>query len=842
MITSSLAALAGALASAVTGPAVLDADRQFKAQTFWDNRDWDWYRASIPLFECPDADITTTYYYRWELVTKHLVYGSPEDGYAFTEFIDRPFWSGTYGAISCPAGHQLYEVRWLKNPRFARDYSRYWFRVPGAQPRRYGCWLVDGIHAVSLVHPDAAFYRDLLPDIKANFEGWEKRQFVPDVGLFWQNGHDDGMEFNINSRQTQDILRGANGYRPGFNAYMFADARAIAAFAREAGDTATADSYDRKAAALRKAVLEKLWDPKRGFFFPMSMRDEQDKEGNVVKALTLTYQSGKFAGSEHGRELHGYIPWQFGMAEAPNTPAWKFLMQRDYFAADFGPTTVERNDPMFLLQKSCCWWSGQSWPYATAQTLTALANLLNGPTQAVITREDYLSLLQTYARTHRKNGRPYLAEACHPDTGSWEGHDAMGHSNHYFHSSYCDQIVTGLVGLRPRADDTVEVNPLAPDTWEWWALDDVPYHGHRLSILWDKSGNRYGKGKGLHVLAEGKPVAHSVELKKLTAALPAVAPPVRPRRANWAVNNAGSYHPMATASSTAHGAPSKAVDGNYWYHVEPPNRWIAATNTAEKPWFAVDFGLPRKFDSVFLYLLDDAGAGPAAAPAKVSLEYWKDGIWAPIPDLLPPVDGLRGHTANRFTFPTVEAARVRVIFDFALGQGAPGLTEIEVWGDASEKILPPPPPPPSLARTAKVTASFTSPYDKVEEANDGKVGFNVEPRNRWTCYGSPSDRDWLTFDFGKPTAFRRVDVMLFDDNGGVRRPDAMSVQIPDGQGWKDVAGQTFDPPRPAGGQKNAIAFPEVTAGQVRVQFTHHGKARSGVTEVEIWNEQPLVGQ
>lgn len=51
-------------------------------------------RANIPLFECPDRDVTTTYYYRWELVTKHLVYGSPEDGYAFTEFIDRPFWSG----------------------------------------------------------------------------------------------------------------------------------------------------------------------------------------------------------------------------------------------------------------------------------------------------------------------------------------------------------------------------------------------------------------------------------------------------------------------------------------------------------------------------------------------------------------------------------------------------------------------------------------------------------------------------------------------------------------------------------------------------------------------------
>ena len=114
--------------------AILDKQAHLDAQTFWDNRDWDWYKANIPFFECPDADITTTYYYRWELTTKHLTYGSPTSGYSYTEFIDRPFWSGAYGAISCPAGHQLYEVRWLRDPRYAQDYSRYWLRTPGAQP------------------------------------------------------------------------------------------------------------------------------------------------------------------------------------------------------------------------------------------------------------------------------------------------------------------------------------------------------------------------------------------------------------------------------------------------------------------------------------------------------------------------------------------------------------------------------------------------------------------------------------------------------------------------------------------------------------------------------------
>src|ERR1041384_433976 len=97
----------------VASAQVLDKQKLLEKQTFWDNRDWDWYKENIPFFECPDPDIETTYYYRWELITKHLTYGSPNSGYSFTEFIARPVWSGAYGSISCPAGHQLYEIRWL---------------------------------------------------------------------------------------------------------------------------------------------------------------------------------------------------------------------------------------------------------------------------------------------------------------------------------------------------------------------------------------------------------------------------------------------------------------------------------------------------------------------------------------------------------------------------------------------------------------------------------------------------------------------------------------------------------------------------------------------------------
>src|SRR5438270_9841517 len=76
-----------------TAGQVLDKQNILHRQTFWDNRDWEWYKQNIPIFESPDAEIDATYYYRWELVTRHLVYASPATGYVYTEFMDRPFWS-----------------------------------------------------------------------------------------------------------------------------------------------------------------------------------------------------------------------------------------------------------------------------------------------------------------------------------------------------------------------------------------------------------------------------------------------------------------------------------------------------------------------------------------------------------------------------------------------------------------------------------------------------------------------------------------------------------------------------------------------------------------------------
>lgn len=832
---------------------VLDKRAQLEKQTFWDNRDWEWYEQNIPFFECPDADLTTTYYYRWELITKHLTYGSPNSGYSYREFIDRPFWSGAYGAISCPAGHQLYEVRWLKDSRYSQDYLRYWFRTPGAQPRNYSTWLADSAWAMHQVRPSRDLLVDLLPDLIRNHKGWEARHYVPEVGLFWQTGHDDGMEFNINSRQTTDILRGAPSFRPSFNAYMWADMMAISRIAELTGDETTAQTYREQANRLRETMQNRLWDPKRQFFFPMA-RDNEERDGFKVEAGSLTYQTGQFAGSPYGRELIGFVPWQFNMLESGKgyETAWKTLMDPEGFFAPFGPMTVERRDPMFLLQNWCCWWSGQSWPYATTQTLKGMANLIQSQVEAPVTADDYLRLLQIYSKTHRMNGRPFLAEACHPETGSFEGHNGYNHSEHYFHSAFNDLVITGLMGVVPRVDSALEIRPLVPQSWDWWALDDMLIRGHRVSVFFDRDGSRYSRGKGFQIEVDGKVIYQNAEVQDVTLenALPGgeesggsakgAQVPV-----NFAVNNDGTYFPRISTTWSSPQTPiSKVVDGNFWYHQHPPNRWTTDASRNSSETITVDLGTERSLTSIRLLFLDDEGeaGSKVRVPESARIEIRRGDEWIPLTGAAAPAK-LSGHRPNSWVFDSMPVRVFRVQLTPQPGSSL-GLTELEAWGLAELPVQTPEPPSGNLALRAgekngqefpKATASFTSRFDQVERVNDGITMFLPNPANRWTTYESKSTSDWLQIDFGKPTEFRRVELAIYDDRGGVQPPESYQIEYRDGETWKPVENLHLNPEKPAGGQWNTATFSPVTAEKMRVVFQHRGDARSGLTELLIWN-------
>lgn len=270
------------------------------------------------------------------------------------------------------------------------------------------------------------------------------------------------------------------------------------------------------------------------------------RRGDMLKTLNDGEGRSNDAALVDVRELHGYTPWYFNLPQAGKgyEVAWKQLMDPKGFYAPYGPTTAEQRHPGFKLsyQGHACQWNGPSWPLSTAVTLTAMANVLNNYSQDAITKADYLDILHIYAHSQQRklaDGTvvPWIDENMNPLTGDWlsrtmllaeekrrkeQGKPAglKERGKDYNHSSYCDLVITGLVGLRPRGDDVVEVNPLVPEgKWDFFCLDDVLYHGRILTIIWDKTGKKYGRGAGLQVLADGKRIAHSPTLGKLMGKL-----------------------------------------------------------------------------------------------------------------------------------------------------------------------------------------------------------------------------------------------------------------------------------------------------------------------------------
>jgi hypothetical protein len=199
---------------------------------------------------------------------------------------------------------------------------------------------------------------------------------------------------------------------------------------------------------------------------------------------------------------------------------WDQITAATGFKAPWGLTTAERRHPLFRTHGSGhgCEWDGPVWPFATTQTLKGLSNLLtNYKNKGSMTSQVFYDELHKYAWSHQKRGLPYLGEYQDEKNGEWLKGDNP-RSSYYNHSGFIDLVINDLVGLKPGKDNVIEVHPLIPENkWDWFCLDKVSYHGKVLTILYDKTGTKYNKGKGFFIYADGKEIYRGKELKPVKA-------------------------------------------------------------------------------------------------------------------------------------------------------------------------------------------------------------------------------------------------------------------------------------------------------------------------------------
>ena len=52
-------------------------------------------------------------------------------------------------------------------------------------------------------------------------------------------------------------------------------------------------------------------------------------------------------------------------------------------------------------------------------------------------------------------------------------------------------------------------DPIVPDEWTYFCVEDVSWCGNDVTVIYDKTGERYGLGKGYKVIACGETVHES---------------------------------------------------------------------------------------------------------------------------------------------------------------------------------------------------------------------------------------------------------------------------------------------------------------------------------------------
>ena len=450
----------------------------------------EWMSKDIPLFECPDKDMEEIYYFRWWSLRKHIK--RTPVGLGMTEFLVQRSYADKYNLIACAVGHHIMETRWLRDTTYLHQILNTWYHGNDGKAmtkmNKFSSWNPAAVYEAYKVLGDTAFVLGLKPSLEEEYARWQSTNRLAN-GLYWQGDVQDGMEESISGGRKKQYAR------PTINSYMYGNARALAQLNLLAGDASKANEYNLKADTLKALVQGKLWNEKHSFF--------ETVRGDTAAAV---------------REAIGYIPWYFNLPDGKTYDvAWKQVEDEEGFSAPYGLTTAERRHPEFRSHGvGRCEWDGAVWPFATSQTLTAMANYINDYDSPIVGDTTFFKQMKLYVESQHHRGRPYIGEYLDEKNGAWLMGDRE-RSRYYNHSTFADLVITGLVGLRPQADGSVVVNPLVPkDTWDYFCLDGVNYRGNVLTIIYDKDGQHYHQGKGLRLLVNGKLAAERDDLGKLT--------------------------------------------------------------------------------------------------------------------------------------------------------------------------------------------------------------------------------------------------------------------------------------------------------------------------------------
>jgi hypothetical protein len=112
----------------------------------------------------------------------------------------------------------------------------------------------------------------------------------------------------------------------------------------------------------------------------------------------------------------------------------------------------------------------------------------------------------------REDGKvlPWIDEVRHPLRDEWSAREILKNwgwlekkggyerGKDYNHSTFCDLVISGLVGVLCE-NGRLTVNPCVDDEIKWFRLSNLYFNGKVYTITYDKTGEKYGLGAGVFV-------------------------------------------------------------------------------------------------------------------------------------------------------------------------------------------------------------------------------------------------------------------------------------------------------------------------------------------------------
>jgi hypothetical protein len=494
-----------------------------------------WFDANVPHFDCSDPWVRKMYDHRAYVLRKNML--DPKLGRMQWPTQSEGRWRSTWypNVISYGAGHQVREARWLRDPRYWEGHLRTWTeneKADGVYPShvtprgpsdgQYTDWITSTAWEGHLVHPNQAFLAQVVDKLAANVRGWQKAYDPDGDGLLLVDSHWwTGMEYQPSFFAFSDYKPSKDFYQPArpvslervdLTAYNYGNAVAVSRIYRLLGRTDQAREFDELAAKIAAAVAAKMWWPEKRFFY--SLRADDDAVADV-------------------KEVIGVYPFYFGMLPWGKgyESAWASILDPEQFWTTWPVASASKECPAYSQanwpgdgRAAGCMWNGPTWPHANSLVMTAMARTLRATRDhdvgdSPLKKEHLWALFLSFTRAQYRDqdiGRPWTGEFYNGDTGRWKTAE-----RDYNHSTWLDILIPELIGVVPRDDDILEVDPLLPpDALSHFLLDGLRYHGHDVTVVWDAvspgSPDRYADGRrGLDVYVDGRLAASTSGLSRL---------------------------------------------------------------------------------------------------------------------------------------------------------------------------------------------------------------------------------------------------------------------------------------------------------------------------------------